>query len=59
MLKWAHMGTFHKLSKQHLHRYVGEFAGRYNIREIGTLAQMALVADRVIGQRLHYNDLVG
>ena len=59
MLKRANMGTFHKLSKHHLHRYVGEFAGRHNMRELGTLAQMELVADRAIGQRLRYKDLVG
>ena len=59
MLKRAHMGTFHKLSERHLHRYVGEFAGRHNMWELGTLAQMSLVADRAIGQRLRYKDLVG
>ena len=58
MLKRAYMGTFHRLSERHLHRYVGEFAGRHNMRELGTLAQMSLVADRAIGQRLRYQDLV-
>ena len=28
MLKRAHMGTFHRLSQYHLHRYIGEFVGR-------------------------------
>ena len=28
------------------------------MRELGTLAQMSLVADRAIGQRLRYQDLV-
>ena len=59
MLKRAHMGTFHRLSKQHLHRYVEEFAGRNNIRDLDTLAQMAHIADRMIGKRLRYQDLVG
>ena len=59
MLKWAHMGIFHKISSDHLHRYVNEFSGRHNMRELGTLAQMSLVADRAIGQRLRYKDLVG
>ena len=40
MLKRAHMGTFHKLSPKHLDRYVQEFAGKNNIRDSGTLAQM-------------------
>lgn len=28
MLKRAHTGTFHKISPEHLPRYVQEFAGR-------------------------------
>ena len=40
MLKRAHKGTFHKLSPKHLDRYIQEFAGKHNIRELGTLAQM-------------------
>ena len=40
MLKRAHTGTFHKLSPKHLNRYVQEFSGRHNVRELGTLAQM-------------------
>ena len=59
LFKRAYMGTFHQLSERHLHRYVGEFAGRHNMRELGTLAQMALVVDRAIGRRLRYKDLVG
>ena len=40
MLKRAHDGTFHKMSPKHLQRYVSEFAGKHNIRDSGTLAQM-------------------
>ena len=40
MLKRAHIGTFHKLSPKHLDRYVQEFAGKHNMRNSGTLAQM-------------------
>ena len=58
MRKRAHMGTFHRLLKEHLRRYVAEFAGRHNMRELGTLAQMELVADRSIGARPRYKDLV-
>lgn len=58
-MKWARMGTFHKLSEQPLCRYVGEFSGRHQMRELGTLAQMALVADRAIEQGLRDEDLVG
>ena len=34
MLKRAHKGTFHRISKKHLHRYICEFAGRLNIRDL-------------------------
>ena len=39
-LKRAHKGTFHKSSPKHLNRYVQECAGKHNMRESGTLAQM-------------------
>ena len=58
MLKRAHMGTFHKLSPKHLNRYVQEFAGKHNIRESGTLAQMRDTVTRMIGRTLLYRDLV-
>ena len=59
MLQPAHMGTFHRLSGQHLHRYVGEFARRHNMRNLDTLDQMALIVDRMNGTRLRYKDLAG
>ena len=58
MLKRAHMGTFHRLSPRHLHRYVSEFAGRHNMRELDTLAQMVTVVRLMDGHRLRYQDLV-
>ena len=58
MLKRAHMGTFHQISTRHLHRYVGEFAGRHNMRDFDTIEQMEIVADRMVGKRLRYKELV-
>ncbi|MYH35079.1 MAG: IS1595 family transposase [Gammaproteobacteria bacterium] len=58
MLKRAHKGTFHKLSPKHLQRYVNEFAGRHNIRELDTLHQMAYIARRLVGKRLSYAALI-
>ena len=58
MLKRAHKGTFHKLSAKHLHRYVSEFAGRHNIRSMGTLDQMRFVVLSMDGAQLRYKDLV-
>ena len=58
MLKRAHKGVYHKLSAKHLQRYVCEFAGRQNIREMDTLEQMQHVVAGLIGRRLTYKDLV-
>ena len=58
MLKRAHKGTFHKISAKHLHRYVDEFAGRHNIRDFDTLAQMGIIAAGMEDSQLRYKDLV-
>ncbi len=58
MLKRAHKGVYHKLSPKHLQRYVAEFAGRHNIREMDTMAQMQHVAAGMVGRRLMYRDLI-
>ena len=57
MLKRAHMGTFHKLSPKHLHRYVTEFAGRKNVRHEDTITQMAMLARGLDGKRLPWKQL--
>ena len=58
MLKRAHKGTFHKLSAKHLQRYVNEFAGRHNIREMDTIWQMEHVVAAMVGRRLMYRELI-
>ena len=58
MLKRAHKGVYHKLSAKHLQRYVSEFAGRQNIREMDTIRQMEHVVAAMVGRRLMYRDLV-
>ena len=58
MLKRAHKGTFHKISKKHLHRYVNEFAGRHNIRSLDTLEQMAAIVSGMDQKQLMYKDLI-
>ncbi len=58
MLKRAHKGTYHKMSKKHLGRYVQEFAGRNNIREQDTANQLQRVASGMVGKRLKYSELV-
>lgn len=58
MLKRGHKGTFHQMSPKHLDRYVSEFAGRHNIRELDTADQMRRIATRMDGKRLKYQDLI-
>ena len=58
MLKRAHKGTFHKLSPKHLDRYVQEFAGRHNLRELDTIQQMRSMREGMEGKRLRYQQLI-
>ena len=58
MLKRAHNGTFHRMSPKHLHRYLDEFVSHHNMRELGTLQQMELIAARMRDTQLRYKDLV-
>ena len=58
MLKRGYHGTYHKMSRKHLGRYVNEFSGRHNARSEDTLDQMASIAHRMGGRRLMYRDLI-
>ena len=57
-LKRAHKGVYHKFSKKHLHRYVADFAGRHDLRNLDTAEQMAEIAKGMAGKRLRYKDLI-
>ena len=58
LLKRGYHGTFHHVSEKHLGRYVREFAGRHNIRDLDTIAQMSILARGMVGKRLRYRDLM-
>ena len=58
MLKQGYYGTYHRMSVKHLQRYVNEFAGRHGIRMLDTIDQMKVVARRMDGKRLKYQDLI-
>ena len=57
LLKRGYYGTFHHFSRKHLHRYVDEFSGRYNVGR-DTEEFLAVVFSGGIGKRLSYKELV-
>ena len=58
MLKRGYVDTFHKMSPKHLHRYVTEFEGRHNVRELDTINQMGSLVSAMVGKSLTYDELI-
>ena len=56
--KRAKKSVYHKFSTKHLHRYVKDFVGRHNFRDLDTAEQMAEIAKGMAGKRLRYKDLI-
>jgi transposase-like protein len=56
LLKRGLYGTFHAVSREHLHRYVGEFEFRYNHREIDDGARTEIAIRQANGKRLMYRE---
>lgn len=54
MLKRGIYGTFHSVSKAHLHRYVNEFAYRHNTRSMEDGQRITLAIRKSQGKRLLY-----
>lgn len=57
-IKRGYKGTYHKMSRKHLHLYVAEFVGRQNIRPLDTIDQMESIVGGMENKRLRYRDLV-
>ena len=57
-IKRGYKGTYHKMSRKHLHLYVAEFVGRQNIRPLDTIDQMESIVEGMENKRLRYRDLV-
>ena len=59
LFKRGYKGIYHWMSAKHLDRYVQEFAGHHNMRNLDTIDQMKAVAKGLERKRLRYRDLVG
>jgi transposase-like protein len=59
LLKRRHYGTFHKISKKHLHRYTTEFAFRWNGRTMEDADRRDAAVAGAEGKRLFYKSPIG
>ena len=57
LLKRGYHGTYHKMSRKHLSRYVSEFQGRHNLRPLDTMDQMVTLAKGFNGKKLPWKKL--
>ena len=56
LLKRGLIGTFHAVSRHHLHRYVNEFQFRWNHRKVDDGARTVAAIRGAEGKRLYYRD---
>ena len=58
LLKRGYHGIYHHMNPRHLQRYINEFAGRADVREKDTIAQMTALVAGSVGKRLMYIALI-
>ena len=58
MVKRGYIGTYHRMSWEHLARYVTEFEARHNCRDYDTIEQIALMFRGGLDRHLPYAQLV-
>ncbi len=56
LLKRGMYGTFHNVSRKHLHRYVAEFDFRWNARKVDDGERLARAVRSAEGKRLRYRE---
>lgn len=59
LLKRGITGIYHCVSKEHLHRYLGEFDFRYNNRRLNDGERLVTAVKQAEGKRLLYSEAVG
>ena len=57
-IKRGHKGVYHSMSPKHMHRYLAEYTGRFNARELAPEEHMAEIIKGADGKRLRYKDLI-
>lgn len=58
VLKRAYHGVYHHISPKHLNRYVAQFAGKDNLRDMDTEVVMQQIVAEMVGRRFLYKDLI-
>jgi transposase-like protein len=58
LLKRGVHGAWHSVSREHLHRYVGEFAFRWNTRKLTDGDRMEMATGLTTGKRLTYKQVI-
>lgn len=58
LLKRGYVGVFHHMSAKHLHRYVDEFAARWNMGKAPGSVRVDALLRNAVGVRLTWADLV-
>jgi hypothetical protein len=59
LVKRGMYGTFHSVSKKHLHRYLAELEFRYNARKVDDGERTVLAIQKADGKRFTYREQVG
>lgn len=58
LLKRGHYGIFHVISTKHLHRYLAEYAARWSMNGLPSIARLDSILEATPGLRLTYERLV-
>ena len=59
LLKRGYYGVYYKMSVKHLQKYIDEFCGRYNVRQIDTIDQIDSTIHGLLGaKKLTYKEFI-